>query len=151
MSAFDIWFDFKHGIPVRHLFFEILVFFICLFGFNFFISKFINFQKKQSAEMTSIKVELNDKDHQLSGLKQRLSAYKESFAKDLNETFKKWRLTKAESEVAKLLMKGLSIKEIAEVRHSHENTVRSQCTSIYKKSKLSNRSQLSSYFLDDLI
>lgn len=63
----------------------------------------------------------------------------------------RWSLTNAEKEVALLLLKGLSLKEIAEVRGVSEKTARAQSFSIYSKSGLSGRAELSAYFLEDLM
>jgi len=52
-----------------------------------------------------------------------------------------WKLTSSEKEVAFLLLKGLSLKEVAEVRNTSEKTARAQSTSIYNKAGLSGRSK----------
>ncbi len=64
--------------------------------------------------------------------------------------FADWRLTAGESDVALLMLKGLSHKEIAEVRNSSAATVRQQAAAIYGKSGLSSRAELAAYFLEDL-
>jgi len=48
-------------------------------------------------------------------------------------------------------LKGLSLKEIAEIRKTSEKTARAQCTPIYEKSGLSGRSELAAFFLEDLL
>ena len=65
--------------------------------------------------------------------------------------FARWNLTEAEREVALLLLKGLSHKEIAAVRASSERTVREQARSLYAKAGLTGRAALSAFFLEDLI
>lgn len=62
-----------------------------------------------------------------------------------------WGLTNSEKEVAFLLLKGLSLKEIAEVRHTSERTARTQSTAIYSKAGLAGRSELAAFFLEDLL
>nr|HMN69592.1 helix-turn-helix transcriptional regulator [Bdellovibrionales bacterium] len=62
-----------------------------------------------------------------------------------------WKLTISEKEVAFLLLKGLSLKEIAEIRKTSEKTARAQSTAIYEKSGLSGRSELAAFFLEDLL
>lgn len=62
-----------------------------------------------------------------------------------------WNLTAAEREVALLLLKGLSSKEIGTVRATSERTVREQARSIYSKAGLNGRASLSAYFLEDLL
>ena len=65
--------------------------------------------------------------------------------------FDRWGLTPAEREVALLMLKGLSHKEIAAVREASERTVRQQARSIYGKANLSGRAALSAFFLEDLL
>ncbi|HLE68679.1 MAG TPA: LuxR C-terminal-related transcriptional regulator [Vicinamibacteria bacterium] len=65
--------------------------------------------------------------------------------------FSRWNLTEAESEVALLLLKGLSLKEIAAVRATTERTVRAQARSLYSKAGLTGRASLSAFFLEDLL
>jgi DNA-binding CsgD family transcriptional regulator len=65
--------------------------------------------------------------------------------------FSRWNFTEAEREVALLLLKGLSLKEIATVRATSERTVRVQTRALYAKSGLSGRAALSAFFLEDLL
>jgi DNA-binding CsgD family transcriptional regulator len=65
--------------------------------------------------------------------------------------FSRWNFTEAEREVALLLLKGLSLKEIATVRATSERTVRVQTRAIYAKAGLSGRAALSAFFLEDLL
>jgi DNA-binding CsgD family transcriptional regulator len=69
----------------------------------------------------------------------------------IDRQFRLWKLTDAEREVALLLLKGLSSKEIAEVRHSSERTVREQARAVYAKAGLNGRAALAAYFLEDLL
>jgi DNA-binding CsgD family transcriptional regulator len=63
----------------------------------------------------------------------------------------RWSLTDAEREVALLLLKGLSTKEIAAVRAGSERTVREHARAIYAKAGLTGRAALSAFFLEDLL
>jgi DNA-binding CsgD family transcriptional regulator len=65
--------------------------------------------------------------------------------------FSRWNLTEAEREVALLLLKGLSTKEVSAVRATSERTVREQARSIYSKTGLTGRAALSAFFLEDLL
>lgn len=65
--------------------------------------------------------------------------------------FSHWNFTEAEREVALLLLKGLSLKEIATVRATSERTIRTQARSLYTKAGLSGRASLSAFFLEDLL
>jgi DNA-binding CsgD family transcriptional regulator len=69
----------------------------------------------------------------------------------IDAQFCRWNLTDAEREVALLLLKGLSTKEIAVVRAVSERTIREQARSIYSKTGLTGRAALSAFFLEDLL
>jgi DNA-binding CsgD family transcriptional regulator len=69
----------------------------------------------------------------------------------IDRQFERWDLTPAEREVGLLLLKGLSHREAADVRKTSEPTVRQQALSVYRKSGLGNRAELSAYFLEDLL
>jgi DNA-binding NarL/FixJ family response regulator len=45
----------------------------------------------------------------------------------------------------------LSHHEIADVRNSSERTIRDQARAVYRKSGVSGRSELSAFFLEDLL
>lgn len=62
-----------------------------------------------------------------------------------------WELTPAEKETALLLLKGFSHKEAAELSGRSERTVRQHAVSVYRKSGLSGRAELSAFFLEDLL
>lgn len=69
----------------------------------------------------------------------------------LDRQFERWQLTPAEKEVALLLLKGLSHKEIAQARSISEATARQQARAVYKKAGLSGRHDLAAFFLEDLL
>jgi DNA-binding CsgD family transcriptional regulator len=65
--------------------------------------------------------------------------------------FNNWKLTEAESDVGLLILKGLSLKEIAIIRSTSERTIRAQARALYIKAGVSGRAALSAYFLEDLL
>lgn len=69
----------------------------------------------------------------------------------IERQFERWQLTPAEREVALLLLKGLSHKDIADVREVSERTVREQARSAYRKAGVGGRADLSAFFLEDLL
>ena len=69
----------------------------------------------------------------------------------IDRQFLTWKLTKAERDVGLLILKGLSLKEIAATRVTSERTIRAQARSIYVKAGLSGRAALSAFFLEDLL
>ena len=69
----------------------------------------------------------------------------------IDRQFLTWKLTEAERDVGLLILKGLSLKEIAAVRVTSERTIRAEARSIYAKAGLSGRAALSALFLEDLL
>lgn len=69
----------------------------------------------------------------------------------IDTQFERWGLTAAEREIGLLLLKGLTHKEAADARGTSEQTVRQQALAVYRKSGLRNRSDLSAFFLEDLL
>lgn len=65
--------------------------------------------------------------------------------------FDHWHLTRTEREIALLLIKGLSMQEISEIRQVKEKSVRQQAARIYTKAGVSNRSELTAHFIEDLL
>lgn len=72
-------------------------------------------------------------------------------ARAIQHQFQRWDLSRAEAEVALLLLKGLSLKEIATMRGTGERTVREQARAVYRKAGLAGRAELSAFFLEDLL
>lgn len=69
----------------------------------------------------------------------------------MDRQFDRWKLTAAEREVGLLLLKGLSLREIAQARGTAERTVRQQSLALYRKAGLGGRSELAAFFLEDLL
>lgn len=74
----------------------------------------------------------------------------EALSMAIDTQFQVWRLTAAEADIAGLMLKGVSQKEISIARDTSEATIRQQAQSIYRKSGLSGRAELSAYFLESL-
>lgn len=64
---------------------------------------------------------------------------------------REWRLTPAETDVARLAIKGLGADEIARVRGAAPGTVRAQLTRIYAKAGVNGRAGLVSLLIEDLL
>lgn len=73
------------------------------------------------------------------------------FRRVMEEQFDRWHLTKAERDVAILSLQGYELEKIAAIRGSAVGTVRAQLAKIYGKSGASNRAQLSSVFVEQLM
>lgn len=150
----DIIFDMKEGVPPMHLVHEGALWLLTFIGsiFQYRIIKWqskemLNF-KTQIAELDEINTKLKIDQEQFE---KKISHLSDEFLVYIDEQFNKWAFSRGEKEIALLLIKGLSMKEIADIRGSSENTVRQQSSQIYKKSQLNGRMELSAFFLDDLL
>jgi DNA-binding NarL/FixJ family response regulator len=104
------------------------------------------------------KQELKDEREKFSNFKleaekwrEQSRNYVEGLSQAIDQQLTTWNLSSAEKEVAFLLLKGLSLKDIALVRKTTEKTARAQSAAIYSKSGLSGRSELAAFFLEDLL
>jgi DNA-binding CsgD family transcriptional regulator len=73
------------------------------------------------------------------------------FSQLLEQRFSEWGLTPAERDVALFAIKGMSLQDIARLRSTSEGTVKAQTNAIYRKADVSNRTQLVSLFIDELM
>lgn len=69
----------------------------------------------------------------------------------IERSFNQWAFSESEKIIAYFLLRGKSIKEIAEARSVSESTIRNQCHFIYSKSGLAGKHDLSSFFLQKLL
>ena len=69
----------------------------------------------------------------------------------IDERFSAWGLTPAERDVALLVLKGRSHKQIAFATGRSERTVRQHAVAVYQKSRLNGRAELAAFFLEDLM
>lgn len=69
----------------------------------------------------------------------------------IHQQFDEWKLRESEKEIAIMLIKGYSMREISELRGVREKTIRQQATGIYSKSGFANRYELAAHFIQDLI
>ncbi|MEM9395558.1 MAG: helix-turn-helix transcriptional regulator [Pseudomonadota bacterium] len=94
---------------------------------------------------------LNQARRRTQAAEQALQAASGAFMDLVAQRFEEWRLTPAERDVALFALKGLALQEIAAMRNTSEGTVKAQTNAIYRKAGVSNRSQLISLFVEDLM
>ena len=83
-------------------------------------------------------------------LEYKIDRASDAFQDMLDAHFSRWAFTEAERDVTRLILKGCSIAEIAEIRHAKEGTIKAQTNAIYKKSGFAGKTQLLSAFLEEL-
>ena len=87
----------------------------------------------------------------LNSASDKLTTIEEGLHEIIDNQFSVWKLTKAETDVAWFVIKGISFPKIAELRNVSEKTIHQQMSSVYKKSDTKNRHEFMSGFLEDFI
>jgi len=82
---------------------------------------------------------------------QEIRRLKSHLAQVMADEFDRWKLTATEKEIAILLIKGLSMREIADARQVKEKSVRQQAAGLYPKAGVTNRNELAAHFIEDLL
>ena len=75
----------------------------------------------------------------------------QGLSRAIDAQFERWHLTRAEREVALMLLKGHSHKEIAAMTGRSEPTVRQHAGAVYEKAGISGRAELAAYSLHGLM
>jgi DNA-binding CsgD family transcriptional regulator len=147
VSVWDMTDDVRQNISSSHVSNDVLFALFSLLGL-LILSWKLHAKDKVLAQLSD----------EISGVKSTLGQQQEQAAKLMGELseiihrqFDAWQLSDAEKEVALLLLKGLSLEEIAAVRGRAEKTVRQQASAVYNKAGIAGRHALSAYFFEDLL
>lgn len=153
-TAGDIISDLADGAPNSHLLGEVVVAILSFLGAVFLWRRTMNLQTEvHEQRLIAQQAERGQEIALLEAKKWKDEASNalRGLSDAIDSQMSRWKLTNAEKEVALLLLKGLSLKEIASLREVSEKTARAQSFSVYAKSGLSGRAELSAYFLEDLM
>ena len=144
----DVIYDYREGASISHLLIELS---IAIVSFALITALIVGIWR-QSRSNTRLKAELASvSESNLKTLPPALASARHELGLVLKQQFEDWSLTQTEREVAMLLLKGLSFKEIASVRDTMEKTVRQQASAIYKKANVTGRHAFSAWFIEDLL
>lgn len=147
MVAVDLFTDSQEGVVGWHVVVEGSIAAMALFGVFYVLRGSVELKHRLEKEMT----DFTDFKKEAELWKVESRKYLDGLSKAIDQQLTKWKLTTAEKEVAFLLLKGMSLKEIADIRNTAEKTARVQSMAIYSKSGLAGRSELSAFFLEDLL
>jgi DNA-binding CsgD family transcriptional regulator len=154
LAALDIASDLREGTTVGHVLAEGGVFLVGLLGAVIMTRRLIaTVRGARSAreEALALAERLEATEAEAARWRDEARDLLSGLGVALDRQFERWSLSPAEKEVALLLLKGLSHKEIAGVRNITEATARQQARAVYKKAGLSGRNDLAAFFLEDLL
>lgn len=147
LIAGDIVADYRSGTAVGHLLTEGSVMALAVGG-AVSLWRQLRTARRHAEELT---VDLATAKREAERFRADAQEALRGLGEAIDSQFARWGLTPAEREVGLLLLKGLSHKEAAATRATSETTIRQQALAIYRKSGLRNRSELSAFFLEDLL
>lgn len=147
LNALDVMVDINLGVPFWHIMQESSLVLLSAIGATLLIIH----MRKKNKDLQQLVTELAGANKQVSLLNSEIQDERKRFSLVIKEQFENWSLTDSEQQVAWLLLKGLSLREIASVRETKEMTVRQQASRIYAKSNLVGRHEFSAWFLEDFL
>ena len=145
-NLFDFLSDFSGGSGSIHLLEEAVVIVLSLALMCWLLFDI----RRQQRELEQLRRELQERPVSVpqstaaSTTRRRLSSL-------IQGQFRDWELTASEQEVGILLLKGLTLKEIAALRQTGEKTVRGQASAIYRKAGVSGRHAFAAWFIEDFL
>lgn len=146
-SAMDFYMDLSHGSSISHIVKEGVI--VVLAGA--LIVRMVMEHFQQVKEIEQLKDELAATDQHHEAMSDYVLKMRNQLSDVVSHQFDDWQLTTSEKEVGWLLLKGLSLKEIAVLRDTLEKTVRQQASAIYRKAGVSGRHAFSAWFIEDLL
>ncbi|GAC27393.1 helix-turn-helix transcriptional regulator [Brumicola pallidula] len=147
LNGLDVLVDIELGVPLWHILQEASLVLLSALGATLLILH----MRKKNQSLHHLAKNLADANMQITVLNSKIKDERKRYSLVIKEQFESWSLTLGEQQVALLLLKGLSLKEIASVRNTKEMTARQQASSIYAKSGLVGRHEFSAWFLEDFL
>jgi DNA-binding CsgD family transcriptional regulator len=146
-SGIDLTIDFSAGTDFNHVAQESVVFALSFIALGWLVFDI----RRQAVEIRTLRDELAAAQKPEHKPEKYVLDAKTNLSQVISHQFDDWQLTTSEKDVGWLLLKGLSLKEIAAIRKTLEKTVRQQASSIYKKAELSGRHAFSAWFIEDAL
>lgn len=104
-----------------------------------------------SAMLQRVETALAERSAERDAWRRSARSALEGLGRAIDRQFQEWDLTPSEREVALLLVKGYTHREIAELTDRGERTARQHAVAVYRKAGLAGRAELAAFFLEDLL
>lgn len=147
LVAFDVASDLRQGASIWHVALEIVAGTAAAGGAIYLLRGTVGLRRRLAQQAS----DLSTSRTQAEAWQAQARRHVEGLSHSIGRQLERWQLSAAEKEIAFLLLKGLSLREIATHRGTSEKTVRAQSAAIYAKAGLAGRSELSAFFLEDLL
>lgn len=147
LNFIDVLTDISLGVPLDHILLESLIVIVSGIGAIFLIKNMYAL----TSDIETLKQALLISDDKFRNISEEMKNARHEYSAVIHSQFGQWSLTPSEQEVAMLLLKGLSFKEISGVRSTKEKTVRQQASVIYSKASVEGRHEFAAWFLEDFM
>ncbi|MGM0557587.1 MAG: helix-turn-helix transcriptional regulator [Myxococcota bacterium] len=150
----DLVIDYRAGTTIAHLLIEGAISMVAAVGIAFLVARLQTLRRTASdleGELQASQKELEETRREAEKWRDETRDILRGLGEAIDRQFERWELTPAEKEVALLLLKGLSHKDIAGVRDVSPHTTRQQAHAVYKKAGVEGRADLAAFFLEDLL
>lgn len=154
LAALDLASDLGEGATLGHVLAEGGLFVVGFVGATYMawrLRALVRSERAARDEATALAERLKASEAEAARWREEARDLLNGLGAALDRQFERWALSPAEKEVALLLLKGLSHKDIADARSVTEATARQQARAVYKKAGLSGRNDLAAFFLEDLL
>lgn len=141
----DIYSDLLEGSSVTHVLEETVMVLIFISIILYLVKKLTDNIKR----MELLKVELNNINQLHAKQTIEMQRARKGYSEIIQQQFKEWQLSKSEVEIGFLLLKGLSLKEIASIREVKEKSTRQQASNIYAKAGFTGRHEFAGWFFEE--
>lgn len=147
VSGVEIILEFLAGESFDAMLDDMSRFLLSLILLSLFVFEYRDQQKALQQTRESLK-----KAHgQLAQLNAQTTVLGCQYRAIMQQQFDAWHLTTSEQDIVIAMLKGLSLREIADMRETREKTVRQQASSIYTKAGVSGRHELAAWFFEDIL
>jgi len=154
LAAVDVVSDLGEGAALSHVLAEGALLGVGFLGAGLVARRLVRLTRlarTAAARAQTLAVELARSTAEAERWRREARDLMRGLSQAIDEQFDRWKLSPAEKEVGLLLLKGLSHREVAQVRSVTEATARQQARSVYKKAGLAGRHDLAAFFLEDLM
>ena len=128
----DVVTDIHLGVPTWHIIEESLI----VLAAGLTVTYLIIEMRSKSRQLEQLTQTLSRADREMANITEEMRNARKQYSEVIHQQFIVWQLTASEQEVAMLLLKGLSFKEIAAVRNTRVWT--SRCAPWTRSTSLPN-------------
>ena len=147
LNLLDVITDTQLQVPLWHIIEESVIVLISGLLAVYLILE----MRRRTKRLSALSQVLHDTENKLENMTEQFKQARHKYSEAIQAQFNEWNLSQSEKDVATMLLKGLSLQDIATLRNTKEKTVRQQASSIYAKAGLEGRHELAAWFFEDFL